>query len=382
MHRSGTSFLARSLNLVGIYLGDLDSLISHEWSSAVDNLRGHWENKKLMKLGDVTLAYNNGSWDSIPENIIINEDIGKEISECIEDLAKHPSLAYGYKDPRILLCLDSWAKYLPKDFIVVGIFRNPLKVAESLKTRNQFSYEKSLDLWRIYNQKLISILDKHDGFLFDFDWSKEKLFSEINKMLDKLDLPKTDLSYWYSEDLFHSDKTYQSDYVIPNEVSLLYSKLKERSKNNDKITPEKISYDKRKFLDIIEGFLVDIQDQNRYFKNLNDQHLATIKRTTIDIGNLQSSLKTLTEELTMLQNVNLEDQRIITNKESQISSLQKSIKEKESQMSSLQLLLENSQKMLEDIYQSSAWKLLRKYDRTIGKIMKLKREKTPKNLDP
>jgi len=28
MHRSGTSFLARALNLSGVYLGDLKSLIS------------------------------------------------------------------------------------------------------------------------------------------------------------------------------------------------------------------------------------------------------------------------------------------------------------------------------------------------------------------
>ena len=38
MHRSGTSFLARSLNLCGVYLGKSSSFISSEWNPAPDNL--------------------------------------------------------------------------------------------------------------------------------------------------------------------------------------------------------------------------------------------------------------------------------------------------------------------------------------------------------
>ena len=31
MHRSGTSFLSRALNLAGVHLGSLESLTSNEW---------------------------------------------------------------------------------------------------------------------------------------------------------------------------------------------------------------------------------------------------------------------------------------------------------------------------------------------------------------
>ncbi len=48
MHRSGTSFLARGLNLGGVNLGELNSLLSHEWKFYEDNLRGHWENSWLV----------------------------------------------------------------------------------------------------------------------------------------------------------------------------------------------------------------------------------------------------------------------------------------------------------------------------------------------
>jgi len=52
MHRSGTSFLARALNLAGVYLGNLDSIITHDFLLAPHkhNIRGHWENTKLLPI--------------------------------------------------------------------------------------------------------------------------------------------------------------------------------------------------------------------------------------------------------------------------------------------------------------------------------------------
>ena len=47
--------------------------------------------------------------------------------------------------------------------IAVGIFRHPLEVAESLKVRNGFSFEKSLKLWEIYNEKMLDILKENNA---------------------------------------------------------------------------------------------------------------------------------------------------------------------------------------------------------------------------
>ena len=91
IHRSGTSFLSRALNLAGVYLGELDSLTSNEWKYYVDNRRGHWENKKFLELGEKTLSQNNGSWENVPTQIQINEELGKEIKKCSEEIMNHPS---------------------------------------------------------------------------------------------------------------------------------------------------------------------------------------------------------------------------------------------------------------------------------------------------
>jgi len=57
MARSGTSFLARALNLCGVYLGDPDSLTSDEWRRLSGNQRGYPQDRQL-ELSDVTLPEN------------------------------------------------------------------------------------------------------------------------------------------------------------------------------------------------------------------------------------------------------------------------------------------------------------------------------------
>jgi GT2 family glycosyltransferase len=274
MHRSGTSFLARALNLAGVYLGEPEELISDEWRPRPDNLRGHWESKGFLELAEKTLEINGGTWDNPPRAISIDEETGRKIGQQATKLLDHPSLAAGFKDPRVILCLESWLQYLPDNFIIVGIFRNPIKVVESLKNRNNFSYEKSLSLWNIYNEKLISLIEKYDGFLLDFDWSKDRLLSELSLIIKKLGLVETDLSEWYSEDLVHSWKSSQSS-IADTAVASLYSRLKIRSENNPNVKTNLVTpVDQR---DVIHGLLLDMQAQSTYFKKLHEQELGAIK---------------------------------------------------------------------------------------------------------
>ena len=228
MHRSGTSFLARALNLKGVYLGKLESMITHEWFPHKSNQRGHWENQNFLTLADNTLKLNHGKWFDPPPTIRINKKIGNQIDKFAKELEENSLLAAGFKDPRLVLCFDSWVPYLPKNFVIVGIFRHPLKVAESLKKRSNFSYEKSLNLWKIYNLNLLSMLERQNGFLLDFDWSKKKLLDEINSVSEKLGLSKNiDLSDWYSKELIKSGKSFQKAYPLKRELKSIYSKLKQ-----------------------------------------------------------------------------------------------------------------------------------------------------------
>ena len=337
MHRSGTSFLARALNLAGVYLGGLESLTSHEWNPLEDNLKGHWENKKILALSEKTLSSNKRNWANIPKKISISEQLGTEIKNTLYELETHSSLAWGFKDSRICLCLDSWAHYIPKNFIIVGIFRNPLKVAESLKKRNNFDYEKSLNLWKDHNQKLLYHLEKHNGFLIDFDWPKEKMLSEIKMIIEKLGLDKDmDLSEWYSEELFHSDKSHNPNYPLSDEIQSLYSKLKIKSNSNKKVRIKNIPYTSKRHSLIIQNRLNDIQNQGRYFKKFAEQKDKKILDLQEKLDEGVSWAKNLDEQVKQKDKKILDLQEKLDEGVSWAKNLDEQVKQKDKKILDLQ----------------------------------------------
>jgi len=368
MHRSGTSLLTRALNLSGVYLGELDSLVSHDWIYHEDNKRGHWEDKKIIELADKTLSLSNSTWDEVKDNIIDNDQIGLEISKRIKELSDHPALLSGFKDPRLLLCFEAWQKYLPENFIIVGIFRDPLKVCESLKNRNNFSYDKSLTLWKLYNQKLIELLEKHNGFLLDFDWPKEKLLSEIKLIASKLGLStKIDLDQWYTPELYHADNTYKKEFNVSDDIKDLYSKLKTRAELN-KSSKIKVTHSDAVLSEVISELLSDIQIQGIYFKKITDNNLpgihtleSSIKEKDSQLANLQSSIKEKDSQLANLQSS-------IKEKDYQLASIKITIQQQQNHIENLQETINKIQNDLEKIHQSFTWKTLRKYDKIIGKL--------------
>src|SRR5690242_4547687 len=64
MHRSGTSMIARLLNLCGVYLGREDEMLV---PIAEDNQEGYWENQLIQNLNDEMLRLLGGSWSKPPE---------------------------------------------------------------------------------------------------------------------------------------------------------------------------------------------------------------------------------------------------------------------------------------------------------------------------
>ena len=239
MHRSGTSFLAKCLNVSGVYLGK-NLLLSHTISKA--NPKGFWENQDFRKLSEKLLKENNGSWHQITSNLKCSNTIKQDYKKIVDKLVSESHFVSGIKDPRLLLIHDLILDVFPDNKIYVGIFRHPLKVVESLKIRNNFEYQKSLALWKAYNLKLLDYITKNNGFLFDFDWPKEKLLSEISQFIKKNGLLNTDLNLEYSEDLLRSNKSFDSTYTIPQEIENLYEKLKERSLQNNAINSVPITF--------------------------------------------------------------------------------------------------------------------------------------------
>lgn len=149
MHRSGTSLLARILNLLGLCLGSDVSV-----QPAEDNAKGHWEHTDIVSLNDAILQRYGGSWDEPPrlppdwESAALIDDLRERAQRIIEDQFAGVHL-WGWKDPRSCLTLPFWQQLLPQMRYVICL-RNPVDVALSLRHRNSFSAEKSSGLWFQY----------------------------------------------------------------------------------------------------------------------------------------------------------------------------------------------------------------------------------------
>jgi len=159
MHRSGTSALARVLNLLGVDLGSEDQLMPP--SNA--NPEGFWENSEVVNLNNLLLRKLGMRWDS---TCLLFDDwkgdgriyslkhrLGKYLKEQIQERQ-----IWGWKDPRTCLLLPVWNEAIEAqnaDLRYVFIYRNPYDVASSLMKRDGFGFDESLELWTFYNMSAL-----------------------------------------------------------------------------------------------------------------------------------------------------------------------------------------------------------------------------------
>jgi hypothetical protein len=162
MHRSGTSLAAGLLHNSGIFFGDDKTFLPKPDTA---NPKGFYENIDFREMNDGILSdvgYDVKSWSINIPDVVNTKKRKDEIRKLIQRYnRKH--LVWGVKDPRFCLTWEVW----PITEILI-VYRNPLEVAKSLKTRDGIAVEQGLQLWNIYNSKILKILDKTPGSLVEY----------------------------------------------------------------------------------------------------------------------------------------------------------------------------------------------------------------------
>ena len=150
MHRSGTSAVARILNLMGVYFGG--EQVSTGRSE--QNVKGFWERRDVRDLNDDMLFSSQCDWDCVAEFDLDN--VPGETRSAYVDAAADIVLnmdshrPWFIKEPRLCLLFPIWRQALENPFCI-HVLRNPLEVAHSLRTRNGIPVRTGLALWEIYN---------------------------------------------------------------------------------------------------------------------------------------------------------------------------------------------------------------------------------------
>lgn len=219
MHRSGTSCLVGSLQKAGLHLGK-----HHTWNRY--NKQGNRENQDIVDLNDSVLVHSGGSWESPPRKVRWSEDHLARARAIIDGFPPH--LRWGFKDPRALLTFPMWRLALADKYDRVGIFRHPLAVAASLGYRHgatALPEQKSLDLWYVYNRKLLEEYKRDPFPILCFDWEEQLFHDKLALVQQQLGLAAVpDDARFYNSQL----KNYTSNdlSIIPRKYRTLYKNLK------------------------------------------------------------------------------------------------------------------------------------------------------------
>ncbi|AHC73343.1 glycosyl transferase, group 2 family domain protein [Candidatus Endolissoclinum faulkneri L5] len=158
MHRSGTSALARIINLLGVDLGtDLME------GAKDNNERGFWEHRKIVNRHEQLFSDLGMSWNDIRKmpsgwlEYSATYDALNDLQSIIYDEFNTATL-WGIKDPRMCRLLPLWRKILAAfkmRVTVLHMLRHPLEIACSLKCRDKMSSEQALMLLLRYQTEAV-----------------------------------------------------------------------------------------------------------------------------------------------------------------------------------------------------------------------------------
>ena len=187
MHRSGTSALMGSLEQAGLYIG-------HTNQYAEDNIKGNRESIEILALHNDLLDRNGGSWDKPVRNLKwdpVHRALQTTIIKTFEDQP-----LWGFKDPRTLLTTDMWLKAIP-GLELIGIFRHPFLVAQSLITRNNMPAEQALELWYFYNTNLHWLAKNKTQFpVLEFSVEAAEFNDQLQNLITVLKLDNNSVDFF------------------------------------------------------------------------------------------------------------------------------------------------------------------------------------------
>lgn len=160
MHRSGTSYLARLMQALGVHIGD--DLVGPQKG----NPRGHFEalslltfHQKLLaaRVDESRRAFDDGMLVQAPLSVDYSADERQEARALVESLRRPGH--WGWKEPRTCLFLDLWGSLLERAGAVI-IYRHPLEVHQSLLRREHWDLalfpDQAYRAYTVYNQALMA----------------------------------------------------------------------------------------------------------------------------------------------------------------------------------------------------------------------------------
>ena len=219
MHRSGTSMVARMLNLCGVSLGDETHLLG----ATQDNQAGFWENRHITHLNDKILNSALGGWDFPPQKVLVRPEFQQEAQRLLGQIS-NTGPTWAIKDARISLLPEFWRSMIPGARVVICL-RDPYQVAASLAVRNGLSIPHGYWLWNEYNLRLMERVPFDERIITHMDAYTERPERELRRILRFLEIEVDDSVVGEACRSVRTELQHHTDVLpggAPNEVQQLY----------------------------------------------------------------------------------------------------------------------------------------------------------------
>jgi len=222
MHRSGTSLLTGCLEAAGIFLGTVNN-------SAPHNKRGNKENEAMRDLNDEILHRHHSSWNTPPITPCQWNDHERAQGKALLSPYETLTTPWAFKDPRTIWTLSGWLDLIDNAQLL-GVFRHPALAAQSLAARGgalHIPIDDGLELWKIYNQQLLSWHDQYSFPILHFDAQNlESTFLDpLNHFTHSLGLTGNPKHHYHPPLVHQQDEQLKIDSLYLS----LYEKLKSRA---------------------------------------------------------------------------------------------------------------------------------------------------------
>ena len=216
MPRSGSSLVTQLLHRCGLNLGPPEQLMP----ASIDNTDGYWENLRFVRLNERLLAANGGTWFAPPATLRPTPEITAAAKSILAQFdGQEP---WVWKDPRNALTLPFWKTLLPSMKVLVCV-RHPAETASSLvasrliprtfywsvtrpdspirlrdgtsrvwgtaraaisgRRRRKLIEEVGLELWRIYNRRILEETSAADRFVTHYEAMLTRPRAELERIL-------------------------------------------------------------------------------------------------------------------------------------------------------------------------------------------------------
>jgi len=373
MHRSGTSAVARAINLLGVSLGNPEHLIGGD----IDiNPKGYWEYREINEIHDNILRTLSRTWNDIspmPNHWVESPEIAtykEQLTELIKvEFVNKP--LWGFKEPRTCLLMPLWNGILndlgvETNYVIV--IRNPIDVANSLNKRDELSLNESLLLWQQHTLLSLTNTRGYKRVILHYDDMLRDWESALKKVSQSLSIPWPDderkleeeMQSFLDPNLRHSTSSLNDlqDLKTSSSIKRTYSLCLKAEENPDYLSSEEFA---QKTEDMLQDFLMFseiLPPELRDSLHTKNKRIRTLQEELMQRGS-QIALKDreLGNKTKLIEAKN----HIIQNKDQQIQNLNQKTEE-------LDNLIQDKDKLVSSITNTFSWKITTPF-RWFGKLI-------------